>query len=142
MNGRFASWRISREYAVLHQLTIAIRSGATPWRTTDDIARATKSSRTVTCLVLAGLKKRGSVVSRRLTRAVVASMAPGPGPSGAVMIDVTPLLLGAPSINKLHCADLEVALGDFALELQGLSGAYMGQSAASAQLDPAVEASL
>jgi alkylation response protein AidB-like acyl-CoA dehydrogenase len=32
------------------------------------------------------------------------------------------------SINKLHRADLEVAMGDFALELQGLAGVYAGQS--------------
>jgi alkylation response protein AidB-like acyl-CoA dehydrogenase len=33
------------------------------------------------------------------------------------------------SINKLHRADLEVAMGDFALELEGLASGYMGKSA-------------
>jgi alkylation response protein AidB-like acyl-CoA dehydrogenase len=33
------------------------------------------------------------------------------------------------SINKLHRADLEVAMGDFALELEGLSSAYTGKAA-------------
>jgi alkylation response protein AidB-like acyl-CoA dehydrogenase len=37
------------------------------------------------------------------------------------------------SINKLHRAELEVAMGDFALELQGLSGVYAGQSADSVE---------
>jgi alkylation response protein AidB-like acyl-CoA dehydrogenase len=32
------------------------------------------------------------------------------------------------SINKLHRAHLEVAMGDFALELQGMSAAYAGKS--------------
>jgi alkylation response protein AidB-like acyl-CoA dehydrogenase len=32
------------------------------------------------------------------------------------------------SINKLHRADLEVAMGDFALELQGVAAAYVGSS--------------
>jgi alkylation response protein AidB-like acyl-CoA dehydrogenase len=35
------------------------------------------------------------------------------------------------SINKLHRADLEVQMGDLALELQGLAGVYTGQSAES-----------
>jgi alkylation response protein AidB-like acyl-CoA dehydrogenase len=35
------------------------------------------------------------------------------------------------SINKLHRADLEVAMADFALELQGLSSPYVGKSAAA-----------
>ena len=43
---------------------------------------------------------------------------------------LTKQLKGAPlssetSINKLHRADLEVAMGDFALELQGLSSGYL-----------------
>src|SRR5262249_23317292 len=33
------------------------------------------------------------------------------------------------SINKLHRADLEVAMGDFALQLQGLASGYIGKSA-------------
>jgi alkylation response protein AidB-like acyl-CoA dehydrogenase len=33
------------------------------------------------------------------------------------------------SINKLHRAELEVAMGDFALELQGLASSYVGGSA-------------
>jgi len=33
------------------------------------------------------------------------------------------------SINKLHRADLEVAMGDFALELQGLASTYSSKSA-------------
>jgi alkylation response protein AidB-like acyl-CoA dehydrogenase len=32
------------------------------------------------------------------------------------------------SINKLHRADLEVAMGDFALELEGLASGYVGRS--------------
>ena len=32
------------------------------------------------------------------------------------------------SINKLHRAELEVAMGDFALELEGLASGYVGKS--------------
>ena len=83
-------------------------------------------------------KKRGRPASEdpqvRRTLAYMATKIEGMRLNGLRFL--TKQLKGEPlssetSINKLHRADLEVAMGDFALQLQGLASGYVGKSVES-----------
>ena len=83
-------------------------------------------------------KKRGRPASEdpqvRRTLAYMATKIEGMRLNGLRFL--TKQLKGEPlssetSINKLHRAELEVAMGDFALQLQGLASGYVGKSVES-----------